>query len=281
MARNRTVPAIDGFVGVNDVRLHYRECGPSDEATVVVLHGVMGHCREWDVLTSELAQHFRVLAVDQRGHGRSAWASSYSGASFAVDLIALVEQIGRPPVHLVGHSLGGIAAMLAAATRPDLFDRVVLIDIGPTVVSTDQAADLSDHIRALGSMSYPDKTSATVAWLDANPLAQPELVANYVSHCLVPRSDGRLVWRFDAAHLAQSPTGGVAEEDLWHAAEDMVAPTLLIRGERSPFLSQSGADSMVRRMRTARLETIRGGGHDLGVEQPYAVTTAAIEFLRN
>jgi pimeloyl-ACP methyl ester carboxylesterase len=277
--RHATVELIDGFVRVNDVRLHYRESGPLDAPTVVVLHGLMGHCREWDILSDELAQRFRVLAVDQRGHGLSAWAPSYSAAAFAVDLIAVLEQLGRPPAHVVGHSLGGIATMLAAATRPDLVDRVVLIDVGPTLVSGDQAVTLSAYVDQLGEVSYPDQGTAVAAWLEGNPLAQPALVANFVTHGLVPGADGRLVWRFDASHLARFPTDGVAEEDLWQAAEDMVAPTLVLRGELSPLLSPSDASAMVARMRAARLETIRGGGHDLGVEQPYAVTTTAMRFL--
>jgi pimeloyl-ACP methyl ester carboxylesterase len=266
-------------VEVNGIRLHYLERGDPKAQPVVVLHGIMGHCREWDVLTDVLAARFRTVAVDQRGHGQSDWTDTYTVPAFAGDLVDLIEQLGLAPTHVVGHSLGAMAAMVAAASRPELVDRVVLIDIGPESLSTEWAEELPATLDALAASSYPQVDDAVEEWLAGNDLADPALTRHYVRHCLKRDPDGRLVWRFDGAGLARFPTDGVDDEMLWRAVDGLVAPTLLLRGQHSPLLSRAAADSLVERLHDGRLEEIPDGGHDLGVEQPAAVAAATARFL--
>src|SRR5690606_27659276 len=110
--------------------LHHRESG-SGTPPVIVLHGIMGHAREWDVLVAALATRHRVVAVDQRGHGESDWATEYTATAMGRDVAGLVERHGLAPVDLIGHSLGGMVAAVCAAERPELVRRLVLVDVGP------------------------------------------------------------------------------------------------------------------------------------------------------
>lgn len=182
---------------------------------------------------------------------------------------------------LVGHSLGAIISCLFAAGRPELVERLVLIDIGPDSVRPDgeTVAWLTTFLEGLGVASYAHPREAVDEWLAGNPLAREELMRHYVEHSLVPRADGRLTWRFDARRLAQFLTEGTTEAELWQAIDRVTAPTLLIRGEQSEVLSPRTAAEMMRRLRDARFVEIPGGGHDLGVEQPEAVAGAVRSFL--
>lgn len=273
---------MDQYVPVDGLRLHYRESGSPPARAAVVLHGIMGHAREWDPLTAALEADFRVFAVDQRGHGESDWAGEYTAAIMADDVATLIEQLGLAPVNLVGHSLGAMVTLVAAAHHPDLVERLVLIDVGPDSLTSEWAEqELPSTLEALGDSSYPDSEQVVEEWLTGNPLAREDLMRHYVEHSLVPRDDGRLVWRFDARGLVRFVTEGVTPEQLWNAIDRIDAPSLLIRGQHSEVLSPETAAEMVRRLADGRLIEIADGGHDLGVEQPEAVAGAVLDFLRS
>jgi esterase len=269
----------DRFVHLGRLRFHYRDCGPPAAPPVMVLHGIMGHAREWDVLTEALARRFRVLVVDQRGHGETDWAEEYTAAALSGDLAALIELLGLPPVRLIGHSMGGMAAALCAADRPDLVDRVVLVDIGPDSLRTEFGTQLQPLLTSMGHASYATVDEALDEWLAGNPLARPSLLRHDVEHCLVRRADGRLGWRFDALRLARFGIDGVSEQQLWDSIDRIIAPTLVIRGAHSELLAPATARMMLRRLRQATLVEIPDAGHDLGVEQPEAVAAATLDFL--
>ena len=269
----------DRFVEVNGLSVHYREAGDPGSPTLVFLHGIMGHSREWDTLVVSLANDFRVVAIDQRGHGETDWAKDYTAATMAEDLAELIQTIG-PPVHVAAHSMGAMAACICAANRPDLIRRLVMIDIGPDSLTTDWALqELPVMLAGMDEARYPDVQTAVDEWLAADPLSREPLQRNYVQHNLVRRADGSLTWRFDAAGLVQFATEGVREDELWSAIDRIVAPTLLIRGEQSPLLSRSTAQEMIRRLSDGRLIEVPDAAHDVGVEQPEAVAGATLEFL--
>jgi len=271
----------DHTTHVNGLRLHHREWGDPLAPPVLVLHGIMGHSREWDVLTAALAERFHVFAVDQRGHGESAWAPDYSVDALAADLVGLVRRVAVAPVRLVGHSLGGMASLVTTADRPDLVERLVLVDVGPETLSSPWGRDeLPGMLSGLAETSYADPRDAVDEWLEGDPLAREPLVRHYVTHCLVRGADGRWHWRFDGHGLArQAVTGFVTEARLWDAVDRVRVPTLLVRGEHSTLLTRDAADRTVRRLADGRLVEITGGGHDLGVERPEAVTDAVRAFL--
>lgn len=268
----------EGDVVVRDVRLHLRDVGDIDAPPVLFLHGLMGHRRDWDVLVHRVGERYRVIAVDQRGHGRSDWTSSYRAADMADDAIALVEHLGVAPVRIVGHSMGAMVAMLVAARRPDLVDRSVLVDIVPESLTTDFGTQLPAMLEEMAAARYATVDEAMAEWRAGNPLARTDLLRNYVTHALVTGPDGRHRWGFDALGL-RSFTAGVSPDELWNAAGAMTCPALLVRGAHSVLTTPEQVDALARRIGDAHIVVIADGGHDLGVEQPEAVTDAVLDFL--
>lgn len=271
--------AAERDVVVGGVRLHLRQVGAADAPPVLFLHGIMGHRHDWDVLVDRLGASCRVIAVDQRGHGRSEWTRSYRVAEMAADAIALIEQLDVAPVPIVGHSMGAMVALVVAARRPELVDRIVLIDIVPESLTTEFARQMPEMFAAMARSSYATVDEATAEWQAGNPMARPDLLRNYVAHALTPGRDGRLRWEFDAWGLRDF-FAGVSPSELWAAIDAVTCPSLVIRGEHSPVTTDEQAAAVARRLGDARVVLIPDGGHDLGVEQPEAVTDAVMDFLR-
>src|SRR5581483_7345090 len=116
-------------------RFHYTEWGAPGAPPVLLLHGITDHARSWDPLAAALADRYRVLALDQRGHGDSDPApdGDYTLATMAEDVAAFVRAVALPALRVVGLSMGGRVAIAWAAGRPADVARLVVVDIGPDI----------------------------------------------------------------------------------------------------------------------------------------------------
>jgi pimeloyl-ACP methyl ester carboxylesterase len=113
------------------VRLHLSEWGDPTAPPLVLSHGLFDNARGFDLLAPLLAERFRVIAIDARGHGESEWCDAYPWLSDVTDLVQVLRSLGHR-AHLVGHSRGGGLTMDAAAAAPELVRKLVNIDgFGP------------------------------------------------------------------------------------------------------------------------------------------------------
>ena len=113
------------------VRLAYRVSGPAGAPALVFLHALGETGADWSAVTAHLSRGFRCYALDLRGHGESEWPGRYSVELMRDDLWASLSALGLDRVGLIGHSLGGMVATLAAMDRPERVDRLVLEDPPP------------------------------------------------------------------------------------------------------------------------------------------------------
>lgn len=118
-------------VTVNGVRLACYVSGPGDAPALVLLHGLTGQASTWNVVGARFAEHFRVYAVDMRGHGESDRPGDYSFETMAADVSRLLDQLGLDQVNLLGHSMGGTVAYLIAEQQPGRIRKLVLEDTPP------------------------------------------------------------------------------------------------------------------------------------------------------
>ncbi|GAB4051073.1 alpha/beta fold hydrolase [Catellatospora paridis] len=118
-------------VDVGGVRLAYRVWGEPDAPPMVLLHGIGGGGPgDWDTVAAQLADRWRVYAVDQRGHGHGDRTSGYAIDLLVADVAGLLDALGLKRVVLIGHSLGGVVAYLFAARHPERVDALVVEDAG-------------------------------------------------------------------------------------------------------------------------------------------------------
>src|SRR5476651_2556163 len=97
-----------------------------DGQPLAILHGLFGSARNWASIAQRLAAHYRVIVCDLRNHGASPWAETMSYAEMAEDVRATLRARGLTRWSLIGHSMGGKVAMLAALTHPDEIERLVV-----------------------------------------------------------------------------------------------------------------------------------------------------------
>ncbi|ARF54143.1 alpha/beta fold hydrolase [Streptomyces gilvosporeus] len=170
-------------VRVGEIRLAYRVWGEPDAPPAVLLHCLGEDGEDWRGVVGRLAGTHRVFALDQRGHGHSDWPGEYGHEHWRDDAIGFVAALGLERVTLIGHSLGAGAALLLAAHRPDLVDRLVLEEAAPPL-----PADPPREVpgQPAGPQSYDWRAAAAVAaernapdplwWESLAKIAAPTLV---------------------------------------------------------------------------------------------------------
>ncbi len=123
----------DGLVPAGDLRLYVREHGDPDAPPAILLHGIGGDHTTWDRVAEHLADRYHLFAVDQRGHGASDRADAYSFRLLAEDVWRLADSLDLARVTLIGHSMGGLVALVAAQLRPDRIEALVIEEAPPPV----------------------------------------------------------------------------------------------------------------------------------------------------
>jgi pimeloyl-ACP methyl ester carboxylesterase len=113
-----------------DPKLAYYDAGTTvdSDPAIVLSHSSLARSEDWENIFPRLATRYRVIAYDARGHGKSARASEYTLRSFADDTLRILREVAKAPAVLIGHSLGALAALVAAAEAPDLVRGVALED---------------------------------------------------------------------------------------------------------------------------------------------------------
>lgn len=158
----------------NGQRLHYVDNGAASP-TIVFLHGYTDSWRSFELLFPLLTPSFRLIALDQRGHGETPRAESYRIADFAADAIGFLEQLAAGPVHLVGHSLGTIVAQRVAEQRPDLLQSLILIGPARTARAHPGLLEFREELKQLGDRVPIDFIEQFQAGTTKVPLSNTQL----------------------------------------------------------------------------------------------------------
>jgi pimeloyl-ACP methyl ester carboxylesterase len=248
-----------------------RSAHEDDLPPLLLVHGGLDHARNWDWVARSLREHFHVYAMDLRGHGNSAWAPGalYSIAEHVFDVAALVDVLGGGPVHLMGHSLGGILTLLYAGLYPDRVRKVVAIEgLGfPTAHRIHRPAP--ERMRAwienvrqtekLEPRSYPNLEAAVARMQEANPHLSAEVARHLTLHGTNWNADGSLSWKFDNYVRNVPPYGHNVDEQLAIYAE-IACPVLLVWGRES-WLPDPDTEDRALAIRGRRVLKVDGAGH--------------------
>lgn len=273
--------ARDGLVTAGGLRLHYREWGDPGAPDVLILHGLTGHAWEFDGLAEHLSDRFHVVSLNQRGHGDSDHASSYTPDVMAGDIGLVIDALGLSNVRIIGHSMGGVNGWLFASRRPDLVERLVIIDIGPDVLESEEAQSFwRERFAYYQLASYDDPEEAVAAYLGEDTGPTAHLLRTFVLDGIRQRDDGKWVWKFDADRLYSFIDGASDTAPLWQALSNVTCPTLIIRAGDSWALSDETFERMCREVPNARCIEVADCGHDVHFDQPERLLTALDEFLR-
>jgi pimeloyl-ACP methyl ester carboxylesterase len=270
-------------VRVGELRLHYLDFS-GDGPPLVFCHATGFHAWLWAPYARRLRERFRVLALDQRGHGRSDKPSTgYRWENFGTDLAEFLERLGLDDVRAVGHSKGATAIAAAAAAGSRRFARAVLIDPvlvpGPPLPEPQLDNVLSNGARRRRSV-WASRGEMFERLRGKSPFDtwEEEFVRLYVDHGVADRPDGQ-VELLCPPEIEAQVYAHAAMSDGFAFLEKLAVPTLVIRGETSPTLADRSLAEAVRRLPDGRAHTVAGSGHFVPMERSAAVAEALAEFL--
>jgi pimeloyl-ACP methyl ester carboxylesterase len=267
----------DGVLLAGDV------LGPADGAPVILAHGGGQTRFAWKKAAWELADRgFRALAYDARGHGESGWSpdGDYSIDRFERDLSAIVDTMGGPSA-VIGASLGGLTALLAAGEGKAPISALVLVDITPTIEPAGALAIVSFMKAHLddGFATIEDAADAISSFLPRR--RRPEDLSGLRKN-LTLGTDGRWRWHWDPA-LVQGAravwrVSGVRERFV-EAARRLTIPVLLVRGAHSEVVSDESVEEFRRLVPHAEYRCLQDASHMVAGDTNEGFTATVVDFL--
>ncbi len=259
---------------LNGLRLRFLERGPVGGRPMVFLHGTGDNARTWDLIAPDLASCFRVIALDQRGHGKSSWAvpPAYRCGDYMLDLAAVIDSLGLEGMILLGHSMGALHASLYAALNPGRVSALIHVDIEPCPPDWNRKYLLGLYKNLPGSYASPEDFMAEIA--KNSPYARKEHIQHLAANSL-EQKEGRWYRTYDREILARFD-----HYDLLGNLSDIRCPALVIRGAESRVLGRQAAQEMAGAIPAGEMVEIPRATHPAHLDNPDGFREAVMGFLK-
>ncbi len=268
------------FITIDGLKLHYLEFGDAASPPIVCIHGLTRSAHDFDALAPHLVRRYRVLALDVRGRGDSAWGppDRYNIATYADDLGAMLDQLGIRRVSLIGTSMGGRISILYAGRNPERVERLVLNDIGPAL-NPEASAQINQWVASAPlDFANLEEVKAHYRAVQFGPGSDEDFAA-MLKWLIKPAAGGRLTWKMDPAIRKPPPgTSTVLPIGFWEEYEKIAAPILIVRGALSTVLMPETAARMCQVSSKAKLVEVPGVGHAPSLVEPESLA-AIREFF--
>ena len=275
------------WTSADGLSLYAKSYGPEDaRLTVLCLHGLTRNHQDFEPMIAALPAHYRFIAVDVRGRGKSAHdpqPDNYDPRIYAKDMGGLLDKLGLARVALIGTSMGGLISILMIRTMKERVAGIVLNDVGP-VVERDGIARIASYAGKVRPVTGWESAADAVKTIQgaAFPDMPEERWMDFARRTYKELPGGEVVLDYDpniARSLGKVKPGALTNFFLWHVfGATKKAPLLVVRGEMSDILSARTAELMVKRHPDARLATVPRVGHAPILDEPQAVS-AITDFL--
>lgn len=252
------------------VPLAFREYGKG--SPLVIVHGLFGSARNWHTIANRLADRFHVFTVDLRNHGDSPWATTMGLAEMADDLSQFIDDRRLATATLIGHSLGGKTAMLAALRDPARIEALVVVDIAPVRYRHSFTAEV-EAMQGLDLAPLARRAEAEAILRER--LGDPPL-ARFLVQNLATGPNG-LVWKINLAAIRRAMS---ELTDFPYVADwEFDGRTLFVSGEGSDYIGRSHDRQIFALFPQAEFAVIADAGHRVHVDQPDAFLDRLRDFL--
>jgi pimeloyl-ACP methyl ester carboxylesterase len=259
-------------LSIKGLDIHYKERGQG--FPLVLIHGYTGNLRNWTLQVPALAQRYRIISPDLRGHGLSvkpAGREDYSLELFAADVCGLLEALSVSECYLVGHSMGGMVAQEFILLYPQMVRALVLVDTAaevPQGIPWQERARLMELARTEGMEAVFEEMLRTQPLGGQLAEQNPQLINVWREQFLMTSLEGYL-------YCGQAIG---RRRSLLEELSQIRVPTLIICGELDePFLEPSRR--MHQRIADSELVIIAGAGHTPTLEKPLEFNQALLSFL--
>ncbi len=257
------------------MQLNFKEYGSGEP--LIILHGLFGTGDNWQTLARAWSPDFTVFCLDLRNHGRSPFANTHTYRNLADDLAEFMDTHWIHRAHILGHSMGGKAAMQFAIDYEEKVDKLIIADIAPKqyegghelVFQALHAVDLSQNPdrKAVENIlaAHLENDNATLQFLLKNLSRNPDTL--------------QLSWKMNLPVLEQyyqEILGNISIE----SNAPLSCPTLFLRGGNSRYVSDHDFSTIQQLFSQVSLETVPNAGHWLHAENPAIFSTAVLHFLK-
>jgi 3-oxoadipate enol-lactonase len=257
------------FARVNGIVIHHELSGATDKPPLVFTNSLGTDLRVWGAVASLLADRYRIVRYDKRGHGLSEQPEPpYALTDLVADLAALLEHLGIERAAIVGLSVGGLIAQGFAALHPEKVAALVLSNTAHKIGTREGWDDRIDLVTRKGLAAVADNIMPL--WF--TPAFRRPDNPDYVGYRTM---------------FLRSPVGGyvgtcaaLRDADLTESTRALAVPTLCIVGDQDGSTPPDLVRSMASLIRNAEFRIIPGAGHIPCVEKPDAVAAVVSGFLR-
>ena len=241
---------------------------PTDKPPLLIVHGLYGSARNWGVIAKRLSDERQVIAVDQRNHGNSFRDDLHGYPEMADDLAQVIDAHGGQ-MDVLGHSMGGKAAMVLALTHPEKVGRLVVADIAPVAYSHDQ----SQYIKAMKSVDLDKVTRRSDAVDQLAELVPEKTLQSFFTQSL-DVANKRWLLNLDVLEREMPKVIGWPD-----TTGEFPNPTLFLSGAKSDYVQTAHRDQIRALFPHARFAKIPDTGHWLHAEKPREFEASVRTFL--
>jgi esterase len=276
------VPYRSCNIVLRQMRFHFLEWGRAGAPVILLLHGGHQSAHSWDLVSLHLAQRYRVLALDQRGHGDSEWARdvTYSNHEMSLDAEAFIGAMGLAKPIVVGHSMGGRNTMLLLRRNQAVARAAVIVDVGPEL-SDKGRATISGFVQ--GNQEFDDLEHFVRNVRQYDPYRSREHIERTVKYNMLERADGKYVSKCDSnpRRLGIVRGSGPLENITLQDAARLDLPVLLVRGANSNILAADAAERFAAALPRGTLVTVSDCGHNVHGQNTKGFIEALNGFLEH
>ena len=250
--------------------LVFEEYGQATQPALLILHGFFASSRNWRKIARKLAENLHIYLLDMRNHGDSPHDAIMDYPSMAADIELFLDSQQLNRANILGHSMGGKAAMWLALSHPERINKLIVADIAP--VSYRHSFD--NLIQALKQLPLDKLTNRKQAdSLLSGPIPESSFRQFLLQNLVL--KEGKYSWRIDLDVFSNTADDIIAFPDTgtMQAYSDKV---LFLAGETSNYIDQQSVEKLFPK---AEVKTIEKAGHWLHAEQPEAFCDAVNEFL--
>lgn len=241
---------------------------------ILILHGFLGMGDNWKSHANKLAEDgFQVHLIDQRNHGRSFHSDEFNYDLLVEDLENYIEYYKIEKPHILGHSMGGKAAMLFAVTHPEQMDKLIVADIAPK----EYPAHHNAILKALNSVDFSVQNSRKLVDAKLAELIPEFGVRAFLAKSLYWKEKGLLAYRFNLPALSESYEEvivGLPPQTIFEGE------TLFLSGEKSGYITNEDKPLLEAHFPNSQVVSISNAGHWLHAENPSDFYNSIIRFLK-
>ena len=248
--------------------LNYMTFGDEKSPPVMIVHGLYGSGKNWGVIAKRLSDQFFVITVDLRNHGDSPWLDTHNYHVMADDLVEVINSLNIKP-NIIGHSMGGKAAMVLALKRPNLVRNLIIADIAPVKYEHDQ----SQFIEAMQKVDLSKVEKRSDATLALSKFVEDKSLQNFFTQSLDIKAKR---WKLNLKVLRSEMSEILSFPKI---ESEFSGHSLFLKGEKSDYIKPEHRKLIKSLFTKARFTTFKEAGHWLHAEKPREFESAARLFF--